>query len=123
MWYTQKKRKEGTIPSEVNVLQTVEPRHISTVDPGICRNEENIGAVSKVYEGLLEYHYLKRPLELIPNLAETMPTITNDKPTYTFTIKKEVYCQDAICFPDGKGRKLTAADFVIYYKADCRPSK
>jgi oligopeptide transport system substrate-binding protein len=74
--------------------------------------------VAHAYEGLLQYHYLKRPYMLIPNLAEAMPTISKDGKTYTFKIKKGVVFQDDACFKatNGKGRELTADDFIYSWK-------
>jgi oligopeptide transport system substrate-binding protein len=74
--------------------------------------------VAHAYEGLLQYHYLKRPYTLIPNLAEAMPTISKDGKTYTFKIKKGVVFQDDPCFKatNGKGRELTADDFIYSWK-------
>lgn len=74
--------------------------------------------VGKVYEGLLQYHYLKRPYELIPNLAEAMPTVSSDGKTITAKIKKGVFFQDDACFKasGGKGRELVAEDFVYSFK-------
>ncbi len=72
--------------------------------------------VAKVYEGLLEYHYLKRPFTLIPNLAETLPEVSKDGLTYTFKIKQGVVFQNDKAFAGGKGRELTAEDFVFSIK-------
>src|SRR3954470_8093968 len=40
--------------------------------------------VGRAYESLLQYHYLKRPYVLQPNLAESMPEVSADGTTYTF---------------------------------------
>lgn len=71
---------------------------------------------SQICESLYTYHYLKRPFEIIPCLAESFPLISEDKLTYTIPIKQGVYFQDDPCFPEGKGRLLTADDFVFTYK-------
>lgn len=72
--------------------------------------------IAKIYEGLLTYHWLKLPYELIPNLAEAMPDISKDGLTYTFKIRPGVFFQDDAAFPGGKGRELVAADFVYSIK-------
>lgn len=66
----------------------------------------------KVYEGLYEFHPLKRPYELMPNLAESLPTVSEDGLTYTFKIKKGVLFHDSPAFKDGLGRELKADDFI-----------
>ena len=72
--------------------------------------------LSKVYEGLYEYHYTKRPAEIVPNLAESMPIVSADGLEYTIKIKQGVKFQDNKCFADGKGREVTAEDFVYSFK-------
>ena len=72
--------------------------------------------IAKIYEGLLAYHWLKMPYELIPNLAEAMPEVSKDGLTYTFKIRKGVLFQDDAAFPGGKGRELEASDFVYSLK-------
>lgn len=67
---------------------------------------------NRVYETLFQYHYLKRPYELEPLLAEAMPEVSKDKLTYTIKIRPGVKFQDDAAFPDGKGRELEAKDFV-----------
>jgi len=73
---------------------------------------------SQVYETLLQYHYLKRPYVLVPLLADSMPTISQDGLTYTFPIKKGVLFQDdrAFAATEGKGREMTAEDVVYSFK-------
>lgn len=68
-----------------------------------------------IYEGLVQYHFLKRPLEIIPNLAESMPEISKDELTYTFKLRKGIMFQDSKHFPNGKGREVKAKDFVYSF--------
>ncbi len=73
---------------------------------------------SHAYEGLLQYHYLKRPYVLTPNLAESMPEVSADGKTLTIKIKKGVLFQDDPCFKatGGKGREFEASDIVYSWK-------
>ena len=68
--------------------------------------------MTNVYDTLYRYKYLARPYEITPNLATGMPEVSEDGLTYVFRIKPGVYFIDDPAFPDGKGRELTAADFV-----------
>ena len=77
--------------------------------------------VSKVYEGLFEYDYLKESFQLVPNLATELPTISADGLIYTIKIKKGVHFQDNVCFAGGKGRELVAEDFVYSLKRVADP--
>jgi oligopeptide transport system substrate-binding protein len=72
--------------------------------------------VSQLYDALYEYHYLKRPYELKPALAEAMPEVSEDRLTYTISVKQGVRFQDDGCFPGGRGREVTAHDFVYSIK-------
>lgn len=98
------------------VLFVTAPSDIKGFDPMMASDVGSAAQIAKVYEGLLSYHWLKIPFELVPNLAESMPEISQDGMTYTFKIRKGVFFQDDAAFPNGKGRELEAADFVYSIK-------
>jgi ABC-type transport system substrate-binding protein len=85
-------------------------------DPVTSADTTSSRAVSTVYEGLYEYEYLLRPYTVRPLLAEGMPEISPDGLTYTIRVKKGIKFADDACFPDGKGRELTAEDFIYSWK-------
>ncbi len=93
-----------------------ESLRITGFDPVDALDVPTSKAVARIYEGLLQFSYLQRPYKLIPNLAEDMPEISEDGLVYTFKIRDNIYFQDDKCFPDGKGRKVTAQDFVYSIK-------
>jgi ABC-type transport system substrate-binding protein len=86
-----------------------------TLDPAQVSDLYSNYATALAYEGLLEYHYLKRPYELIPALAEAMPTVSKDGLTYTFKIKPGILFADHEAMPGGKGREVKAKDFVYSF--------
>lgn len=86
-----------------------------TLDPLSVEDHYSAEAVGPIFEGLVEYEYLKRPHQLKPLLAESMPEVSADGLTYTFKIKKGVVFQDDGAFKDGKGRELKATDFVYSF--------
>jgi len=92
------------------------PVKVKSLDPGNIDDVYSNLVVSHICEPLYTYHYLKRPFEVIPLLAEALPVISPDKLTYTIRIKQGVYFQDDPCFPDRKGRQLKAEDFVFAFK-------
>src|SRR5690242_7735663 len=92
-------------------LNTVLRANVKGLDPLRANDLYSSTVISQLFEGLLQYHYLKRPFELQPGLAESMPTVTDKGLTYTFKIKKGVRFHDDPAFPEGKGRELTAEDF------------
>ncbi len=103
------------------VINLVIVADVKGLDPIEAGDRYSSNQVGHAYEGLLEYHYLKRPYTLIPNLAEAMPTVSKDGLTYTFKIKKGVLFHDDKSFPKGIGRELIAEDFVYSLKRLANP--
>lgn len=89
---------------------------IKGFDPIYANDLYSAGEVARVYEGLLQYNYVKRPFTLVPSLAEALPEVSDDGLVYTFKIRKGVKFQDDAAFPEGKGRELVAQDFVYSLK-------
>ena len=89
---------------------------IRALDPAVSGEVSSSMAISRIYEGLVQYDYLQRPYKIIPMLAESLPDISSDGLVYTFKLRKGIYFQDDPCFPGGKGRELTAGDFVYSFK-------
>lgn len=71
-----------------------------------------------VMEGLFEYKYLADAYELEPLIATSMPTVSADGLTYTFTLRKDAYYYDPTgeVFSSKKGRAVMAKDFVLSLK-------
>lgn len=104
------------VDKSLKVLNLVVSSKVKGMDPIYASDKYSNNEIARVYEGLLEYHYLKRPYTLVPNLAESMPKVSADGLTYTFKIKKGVMFHDDAAFPGGKGRELEAKDFVYSIK-------
>ncbi len=84
---------------------------VSTLDPASANNTEVIWPVNQLYNGLVQ---LDDSLKLIPCIAKSW-TISEDGLTYTFNLRNDVFFHDNQCFENGKGRKVTAKDFVISF--------
>jgi peptide/nickel transport system substrate-binding protein len=91
-------------------------------DPCQTGDTTSAGMVSQVYDALYEYHYLKRPYELKPALADGMPQVSDDGLTWTIKMKKGVVFQDNRCFPGGKGREATVHDVIYSFKRLADPA-
>lgn len=87
-----------------------------TLDPAEGATQYDNRCVSQIYETLVQYKYLKRPLELEPLLLEELPLVSDDGKTYQFKLKQGVMFQDDPCFPDGKGRELVTDDVFYSWK-------
>jgi ABC-type transport system substrate-binding protein len=74
-----------------------------------------------LYDTLYRYKYLARPYELEPNLAQNLPRVSADGLTYTIRIKPGVHFIDDPAFPEGKGRPVSARDFVYSIKRHFDP--
>lgn len=90
--------------------------NVKGLDPLRANDLYSSTVISQMFEGLLQYHYLKRPYTLQPALAESMPVVTDNGLTHTFKIKKGVRFHDNAAFPEGKGREVTAEDFIYSFK-------
>ena len=108
--------KKTTNTTDEKVLQLFTPSKVKGMDPIYSSDYSSLREIGRVYEGLLQYHYLRRPYVLEGNLAEGLPIVSDNGMTYTFKIKKNVFFHDDKAFPGGKGRELTAHDFVYSIK-------
>lgn len=103
------KNKQRTDTISISLQQ-----EIATLDPANCYDTVCWVPVSHVYETLYEFEYLKRPYSLRPLIAESMPSVSRDRLTYTFKIKKGIKYHDSEFVP--KGREVKAQDFVNQIK-------
>ncbi len=65
-----------------------------------------------IFDTLYSYKYLARPYQLKPNLAASMPKISEDGLSYEITIKSGVHFHDHPAFENGSGREVKAKDVV-----------
>src|SRR5688500_15065341 len=61
-----------------------------SLDPVKQFDSASAELVSNTYDTLLEYHYLKRPYELAPNLLTKLPELSADGLTYNFELRSDV---------------------------------
>ena len=99
-----------------NFLQHRLNAKVQTLDAADIGDVASEAVASEFYETLYGYHYLKRPYEIVPVLAQELPSVSEDGLTYTIKIKKGVFFTDDKCFKNGKGRELDANDFVYAWK-------
>lgn len=84
---------------------------ITSLDPAISRNRENIWACNHLYNGLVQ---MDDNLNIKPSIS-THWTISEDGKTYTFFLRNDVTFHDHELFTNGKGRAVTAHDFVYSF--------
>jgi peptide/nickel transport system substrate-binding protein len=79
-------------------------------DPQRIDDRYSVGICENLFEGLLTYDYLARPVKLVPLVAEAIPEPEENGTRYTFRIKPGILYGDDPVFK-GKKRELVAKDF------------
>ncbi len=79
--------------------------NVRTLDPHLAYDELSNMAIRLLYDGLLDYD---EQSNLIPSLAETMPTVSEDGKTFRFRLRRGVRFHPMPGLP--KGRELIAED-------------
>jgi oligopeptide transport system substrate-binding protein len=91
-----------------------------TLDPAVAYTTAEHVVTANVFDTLLEYHYLKRPYELIPGLAVDIPKAEpgpDGKQRFRFTLRGGVLFHADPCFALSQSgrqtRELRAADVAF----------
>jgi peptide/nickel transport system substrate-binding protein len=92
---------------------------ISNLDPPRIAKQAEILVAQQIYEQLIELDHAT--LVPVPELALRWE-ISPDGLTYTFHLRTDVFFHDNPCFPDGKGKRMTARDvkFSLTNSLDAR---
>jgi peptide/nickel transport system substrate-binding protein len=102
---------EEAVQDSRQVFRFNELGDVTSLDPALAGSFENNWALSQLYNGLVE---MDTALEVKPCLAKSW-NITDDGMEYTFHLRTDVVFHDNPQFPSGKGRKVTASDFVFSF--------
>jgi len=84
---------------------------LKTLDPAVAYDTTGWSVERSIFNGLLDYKGFTT--ELVPDIAEAMPDITNGGKTYTFKIRKGVKFSN--------GREVTADDFKYSWERMLNP--
>lgn len=84
---------------------------IASIDPAFAKNQSVMWAVHQLYNTLVE---VDSQLHLVPSLARRW-TVSDDRLTYTFYLRKDVFFHDNAAFAGGRGRRMTAADVAYSF--------
>jgi oligopeptide transport system substrate-binding protein len=97
----------GPPPSKnKRVFRYNEQTGIATLDPAFAKNQSIIWAVHQVYNTLVE---TDNQLGIVPSLAKNWE-VSEDRLSYTFHLRRDVFFQDNDAFLQGRGRKMIARD-------------
>lgn len=100
-----------------------------TIDPVVGYSTSDHAVSAKIYDTLLDYHYLKRPFELVAGLAEEVPSpepLDGGRVRYRFRLREDLRFARDPCFEnrpkdparyteDG-ARRVLAGDFLFTLK-------
>ena len=82
----------------------------------VWESDELTGTLcDNIFDSLLEYDHLARPIKLRPRAAQALPEISADGKTYTIKLKRGIFFTDDPAFK-GKKRELVASDYVYSIK-------
>ncbi len=90
-----------------NIFKYNEYSNISSLDPAFSSSLRNIWPVNQIFNGLVQ---LDKNLEIKGDIASSW-TISEDKRTYTFKIRQDVYFHNSELFGKNLTRKVKAKDF------------
>lgn len=88
-----------------------QPNTITSLDPAFAKSQNNIWVVHHLFNGLVE---LDEGLNVKPSIAKSWET-SEDGKIITFNLRDDVFFHDHPQFPEGKGRKVVASDFVYSF--------
>ena len=119
-----------------NILYRAIPSDLRTLDPTSSYVVTEAILLDLICPSFYQYHFLKRdPYELELALGAEHPVrkpavitevvdgkeVRHKGETWTFRIKKGLRFQDDPCFPGGKGREITASDFIYSFRRMADP--
>jgi oligopeptide transport system substrate-binding protein len=84
---------------------------IATLDPAGAKNRSIQWVIHQLYNTLVE---TDDSLHFVPGLAKSWE-VSVDRKVWIFHLRPDIYFHDDPAFPNGKGRKLVAADIVYSF--------
>jgi ABC-type transport system substrate-binding protein len=78
-------------------------------DPQYSADAGSDAIIDHIYDAMLDYDYLARPLKLVPRTLLAMPAIEDGGATYVFKLKRGIFFTPDPAFK-GRPRELTSGD-------------
>jgi ABC-type transport system substrate-binding protein len=85
------------------------------LDPAVASDIATLSLLENLFDPLLRYDYLARPVKLRGNTATDLPVISDGGRTYTFQIRPGIFFTPDPAFK-GKQREVTAQDYIYSIK-------
>ncbi|WP_394780025.1 ABC transporter substrate-binding protein [Undibacterium sp.] len=99
-------------PKTLHVMLTTQE---AALDPGAASDLASLSINENIFDPMLRYDYLARPVKLMPNTLAAMPDISDNGKTYTMHIQPGIFFTPDAAFK-GKQRELTAQDYLYSIK-------
>lgn len=106
------------------VSYRVFPEDPRSLDPQFAYDEVSHVVMASIYDTFLSYDPLSEEYHLIPMIGAELPvveTAPDGTGTVTCKVKPGLLFHDDPCFPQGKGREITAQDFVYAFQRMADP--
>lgn len=87
----------------------------SSFDPATASDFNTLCVLENIFDSMLRYDYLARPLKLQPNTLRAMPEVDQGGTRYTFHLQPGIHFAADPAF-EGKPRELIAADYAYSIK-------
>ncbi len=85
------------------------------LDPAVASDLASLSLLENLFDPLLRYDYLARPVKLQPNTLAVMPKVEDNGLTYTFQLQPGIHFTSDPAFK-GAVREVTAQDYVYSFK-------
>jgi peptide/nickel transport system substrate-binding protein len=92
--------------SDKKIFHYNEQTGIASLDPAFAKNQSTMWPAHQLFNTLVQ---TDDSLNIIPSLARRW-RISDDRLTFTFYLRDDVFFHNDAAFPNGKGRRLVAAD-------------
>ncbi|MFZ6758064.1 ABC transporter substrate-binding protein [Undibacterium sp. Ji50W] len=102
-------------PAAEKILRVLVTTPESALDPAVASDVPSVSINENIFEPMLRYDYLARPLKLKPNTLKAMPEVTDEGKTYTLHLQQGIFFTPDPAF-NGKPRELTADDYIYSIK-------
>ncbi|MHA4868588.1 ABC transporter substrate-binding protein [Duganella sp. PWIR1] len=93
----------------------------TALDPAVASDVASLSLLENLFDPLLRYDYLARPVKLVPNTLTAMPTVDDGGKRYTFQLRQDIYFTPDAAFKTAR-RQVTAEDYVYSFKRLYQPA-
>ncbi|XGA69728.1 ABC transporter substrate-binding protein [Duganella sp. BuS-21] len=107
--------------AEPKVLHAFLSTGETALDPAVASDVASLSLLENLFDPLLRYDYLARPVKLMPNTLTAMPTVDDGGKRYTFQLRQDIYFTPDPAFTTAR-RQVTAEDYVYSFKRLYQPA-